>query len=133
MPNLIGAIAAFGTFKQFLGLVAASGLEQSLALGGPYTVLAPLDAELADWPPDSLTSLAAPDAAAFVVAHVLDGRVRAEALADRYRRGPIRLADGRWRLGPATLLQADLSCDNGVLHVLDRPLWPTPVPESSMG
>ncbi|MFP5502627.1 MAG: fasciclin domain-containing protein [Candidatus Sericytochromatia bacterium] len=118
MATLTQALKAFGCFEFMLALLDGAGLD--LSTRGPYTLFAPPDETFASQPPQ----------ASIVYRHLAPGVGLASQLAERglvptigggqleiLRTTPL-LVSGRG------LLQADLRCDNGVLHILEGAIPP---------
>ena len=120
---VVGADARLGVLA---GLLASSGLDETLAGPGPFTLFAPTD--------DALVAFAAAgdDAAStpasqreLLSRHVLAGKVTLADLSPGVVRtiGGARLAlespGGARRVGGATIVDGDHSAPNGVVHVID--------------
>jgi hypothetical protein len=130
-------------------IVQAAGLERRLSGAGPYTLVAPDEEAFGAVAPRELArTLARRDrAGAFVLDHLLAGRVPPEALSDGLQTltmyAPERLQEAGHRLtwsvqGPSievdgARVAAVLETANGIVYVVDRPLpaapeaWARPV------
>jgi uncharacterized surface protein with fasciclin (FAS1) repeats len=140
--NLLAAAADSTEHRTLVAAVRASGLGETLASGGPYTVFAPTDAAFAKLPPGTVETLlqeANRDRLRAVLSyHVVPGRVTAAELVDAIRQNggqatlttvqggtlTARLSGGKVTIsdaagGTATVTQADLVQSNGVIHVTD--------------
>ena len=119
-------------FQTLLAAVDAAGLADTLADGGPFTVFAPTDEAFAALPQETLNGLLAdPPALAWVLAyHVVPGRITsAQITADSEQKtvegGMLKIArNGGVTVNDATVIQADVEAENGVIHVIDRVLIP---------
>jgi len=131
--SLPGTLVADGNFKTLVSLLQATGLDQVLATGGPFTVFAPNDAAFAKVPPETLAFLAAnPDALASVLLyHVVPGAVPSN-VATTLGSAPtvngakigLSVVGGSLYVNNAKVTAADVAADNGVAHVIDTVLIP---------
>ena len=121
------------TFSTLGAAVTAAGLVDTLNGDGPFTVFAPTDDAFAALGEDTINALLAdPEGLASVLTyHVASGERRSYELADHTK---IRTVNGaavsvlvdsvagvvtvRGSQGSATVIQADVLCSNGVVHVL---------------
>jgi transforming growth factor-beta-induced protein len=120
------------------GLIA-SGLDQDLTLGGPFTVFAPTDAAFAALPAGVLDALLADpsgELTSILLYHVLSGTVLSTDLSDGQTATTLLGEDitvtingSGVFINDAQVIIADLTADNGVVHVIDAILTPAaPVP-----
>jgi uncharacterized surface protein with fasciclin (FAS1) repeats len=133
--TLIDAAEQAGGFDTFLSVVREAGLESLLAGAAKHTVFAPTDEAFAKFPQATLDKLAAPEQrellTAVVSMHLVAGQVRTERLKGKRIRGKsvqggelvINGADAVTVNG-AVIVRPDISAANGVLHGIDRVLWP---------
>ena len=132
MRNIVETAREAGTFETLLTAVDAAGLGETLADGGPFTVFAPTDDAFAALPQETVQGLLAdPPALARVLSyHVVPGRITS---AEITRAGEPKTvegsalaiaANGGVTVNDATVIQADIEADNGVIHVIDRVLIP---------
>jgi uncharacterized surface protein with fasciclin (FAS1) repeats len=133
--TIVGVAARAGSFKTLLAAAKAADLADALAGQGPLTVLAPTDEAFAALPEKTLKSLLQPenkqDLADILKYHVIAGEV---PLAKALELGKgttlegeavtFKFADGRVRVGAATLVKADIRASNGIIHVIDKVLIP---------
>ncbi|MEL6104424.1 MAG: fasciclin domain-containing protein [Planctomycetota bacterium] len=124
--------------KQFKTLVAAVGaadLVDALKGDGPFTVLAPTDEAFAKLPEGTIETLLKPENKAKLTAiltyHVLPKQVPASTvvtLNDAKTLGgqaiQIRADSSGVRINDANVIQTDIACDNGLIHVIDSVLLP---------
>ena len=131
--NIVETAVAAGQFKTLTSLLQQTGLDKTLAEGGPYTVFAPTDEAFAKVPKKTLDTLASnPDELkAVLLYHVADGDVKAADVATMSSVAtlngaslPIRVNDAVVRVGGAKVVQADVMASNGVIHVVDGVLIP---------
>ena len=121
-----------GTFQTLLTAVDAAGLGDTLADGGPFTVFAPTDDAFAALPQETVQGLLADPPALVRVLnyHVVPGRIMsAQITSDSEQKtvegGVLKIAvNGSVTVNHATVTQADVEAENGVIHVIDRVLIP---------
>lgn len=130
-PDLVEAAKADGRFKTLVAALDRADLVGALQGDGPFTVFAPTDEAFAALPEGVLARLLTPagmeDLQRILANHVVAARVRSSDLLRTASAStlagttlPIRL-----RVGEANVIQADLLCRNGVIHVIDRVLVPS--------
>ncbi|MGZ4379925.1 MAG: fasciclin domain-containing protein [Gaiellaceae bacterium] len=133
MPhNIVETAREAGVFQTLLTAVDAAGLGETLADGGPFTVFAPTDDAFAALPQGTVSSLLAdpPALARVLTYHVVPGRITsAEITHDSEQQtvegSVLKLAvNGAVTVNDATVIQADVEAENGVIHVIDRVLIP---------
>ena len=133
MPhNIVETAREAGTFQTLLTAVDAAGLGDTLADGGPFTVFAPTDDAFAALPQGTVQGLLddLPALARVLTYHVVPGRITsAQITHDSEQKtvegGVLKLAvNGSLTVNDATVIQADVEAENGVIHVIDRVLIP---------
>jgi uncharacterized surface protein with fasciclin (FAS1) repeats len=133
MPhNIVETAREAGTFQTLLTAVDAAGLGDTLADGGPFTVFAPTDEAFVALSPEAVQRLIAdPSALVRVLTyHVVPGRITtAQITHDSEQKtvegGVLKLAvNGGVTVNDATVIQADVEAENGVIHVIDQVLIP---------
>lgn len=132
MANIIETAKGAGCFATLLTAVEVAGLTGALESPGPFTVFAPVDDAFAALPPGTVQTLVdnPPQLARILKFHVLAGAHQRSELVERPEweslEGapvPIRRADP-FEVKNATVVTADIVCDNGVVHVIDRVILP---------
>ena len=132
MASILETATAAGTFNTLLAAVDAAGLGDALEGPGPFTVFAPVDEAFAALPPGTVQTLVdnPPQLARILKYHVLAGAHRREVLVAQPHWDslegapiPIRCAEP-FEVKNATVVAADLACDNGLVHVIDRVILP---------
>jgi hypothetical protein len=124
-----------GKFGTLLAAVDAAGLGDILANDGPVTVLAPTDKAFAALPKGTVKSLLKEEnrdqLREILALHAIKGKVSAgDALnagtAKSVNGGSLNFSikEGTFRVNAATILETDINCDNGVIHVIDKVLLP---------
>jgi uncharacterized surface protein with fasciclin (FAS1) repeats len=131
--NIVATAKAAGTFTTLTALLKKSGLAETLATKGPFTVFAPTDAAFAKVPKATLAALAKNKAKlrAVLLYHVVRGQVTA-AQAMKLRSAKtlqgtslkIRVKGGKVIVGGAAVTKADVLASNGVIHVINKVLVP---------
>lgn len=132
MANIIETAKGAGCFGTLLTAVEVAGLTGALESPGPFTVFAPVDEAFAALPPGTVQTLVdnPPQLARILKFHVLAGARQRSELVERpswesLEGAPvdIRRADP-FEVKNATVVSADIVCDNGVVHVIDRVILP---------
>jgi uncharacterized surface protein with fasciclin (FAS1) repeats len=132
MATILETAAAAGMFTTLLAAVDAAGLRTALEGPGPFTVFAPVDEAFAGLPPGTVQTLVdnPPQLARILKYHVIAGAHRREELVSRPEweslEGapiPIRRADP-FEVKNATVINPDVPCDNGVIHIINRVILP---------
>lgn len=134
-PDIVEVAQSAGTFETLVAAVSAADLVSTLQSDGPFTVFAPTDAAFAALPAGTVETLLKPEnkdqLTAILTYHVLPGKVMAADIAGK-RLSPTTVngkavhVDGRngVKVENATVIQADISASNGVIHVIDSVLLP---------
>ena len=121
-------------FNTLLAAVEAAGLTSTLKGDGPFTVFAPTDDAFAAIDPAALNALLADTEAlvAVLTYHVVPGEFSAsEVLASPFlttangANAAISLdTDGKPRIDDAIIVATDIDARNGIVHVIDRVIFP---------
>jgi len=124
--------------------IVAAGLDETLASDGPFTVFAPTDDAFSLIPANVIETLLADptgDLTQILLNHVVSGATMSTDLSDgmmitTLQGGEVMVSitDGVVMIGNATVIIADITADNGVVHVIDAVLETTVnnIVESSM-
>lgn len=132
MATILETAGSAGLFNTLLAAVDAGGLRGALEGPGPFTVFAPVDEAFAALPPGTVQTLVdnPPQLARILKYHVLAGaHLRAELVKQPEWESlegapvPIRRSEP-FEVKNATVVSADIVCDNGVVHVIDRVILP---------
>jgi uncharacterized surface protein with fasciclin (FAS1) repeats len=132
MATILETAKGAGCFTTLLTAVEVAGLTAALEGPGPFTVFAPVDDAFAALPQGTVQTLVdnTPQLARILKYHVLSGAWSREQLIDQAEwtslEGapvPIRRAEP-FEVKNATVLTANIVCDNGVVHVMDRVILP---------
>lgn len=135
MANIVDAAIGAGSFKTLVAAVSAAGLVETLKGAGPFTVLAPSDSAFAKLPAGTVEGLVKPEAkgalTGILTYHVIAGKYLAadvmkmtSAATVNGQLVQVKVADGKVHINGATVVTADIVCDNGVIHVIDSVLLP---------
>lgn len=133
--SLIETAVADGRFKTLKAALDAAGLTTFFQWDNKLTVFAPTDEAFAKLPDGTLEDLLEPENKEKLVKilsyHVSAGDNRlADALkaseVETVQGSPLEIAfsDGRVRVNNASVIDADVGCSDGVIHVIDTVLLP---------
>ena len=132
MATILETAAGAGVFNTLLAAVDAAGLRSALESPGTFTVFAPVDEAFAALPPGTVQTLVdnPPQLARILKYHVLSGsHTQADLVAQLEWPSlegapiPIRCSEP-FEVKNATVVTADIDCDNGIVHVIDRVILP---------
>lgn len=129
--DIADTAAATGNLKTLVALLAQAGLLDTLKGPGPYTLFAPTDEALAKLSPVDMYALQREGNAGLknlLSYHIVPGKVAAATMAGRLKtvqgaKLTVSKEDGL-KVDGATLLEKDIAADNGVIHVIDRLVYP---------
>ena len=134
MPNIVEVASSAGSFTTLIQAVQAAGLQETLEGPGPFTVFAPTDEAFAKLPAGTVEGLLADTAQLTKVLtyHVVSGKVMAADVQGLSSAPTVEGSDlaidasgGSVKVNDATVTQADIEADNGVIHVIDTVLIPS--------
>ena len=128
--TIVSKALADGRFGTLAAALTESGLLEVLQGEGPFTVFAPTDEAFAKLPEGTVEDLLKPEnrekLQAVLKYHVSPGAIglvaALEAGATKTVQGEsvsIAFTDGRVRINGASIVNADITCSNGVIHVID--------------
>jgi len=126
------AVEADG-FKTLVAAVKAAGLVETLKAKGPFTVFAPTDEAFAKIPKEDLEALLKDKKAltAVLTYHVVAGKLMASdvvkldaAKTVQGKEITIVAKDGKVTINGINVIETDIACKNGVIHVIDAVLLP---------
>jgi uncharacterized surface protein with fasciclin (FAS1) repeats len=134
IADIVQVAKGAGIFNTLLAAVDAAGLTEVLKGDGPFTVFAPTDEAFAAVPADALAALLAdPEAlAAILTYHVVPGDLQAAEVLTRSSLTTVNGAEaaisidgeGLPRIDDAIITATDIGAKNGVIHVIDRVIFP---------
>jgi uncharacterized surface protein with fasciclin (FAS1) repeats len=128
MADIVDIAVGAGSFQTLVTAVQVAGLVDVLKSPGPFTVFAPVDDAFAKLPPGTVQTLVQnpPQLARILTFHVVPGKYTSADLAGvnsltSVEGSPIRIntSDG-FEVKNATVIQADIEADNGIIHVIDN-------------
>ncbi len=134
--DIVDTAVAAGSFETLVAAVQAADLVDVLKGEGPFTVFAPTDEAFAALPEGTVENLLLPENKDTLVAiltyHVVPGEVMAKdaegATVDLETvQGASLTVDGTGEavtVNGATVINADITTDNGVIHVIDTVIMP---------
>lgn len=139
--SIVEKALADGRFKTLAAALTKAGLVDVLKGEGPFTVFAPTDEAFSKLPKGTVANLLKPEnleqLQAVLKFHVVPGSNNLSAAlgaksVTTVEGNPLAISfsKGRIRINNSTLLNADVTCSNGVIHVIDTVLLP-PKPEPS--
>ena len=133
--NIIDNLSGDASFTTLMKALQAAGLMETLKGTGPFTVFAPNDAAFARLPKGMLDDLLKTESkdrlASILTYHVMPGKFTA-AEVEKMKQldtvngdqliftvsGNIKAVDN------AKVLQTDIACSNGLIHIIDTPVIP---------
>jgi transforming growth factor-beta-induced protein len=134
--DIVTTAVEAGSFQTLAAALTAADLVKTLQGKGPFTVFAPTDEAFAKLPEGTVAHLLKPENKAQLVAvltyHVVPGTVMAAdvikvsaASTVNGQRVEVRVTGGGVKIDSANVVKADVSCSNGVIHVIDQVLLPS--------
>lgn len=133
--DIVDTAVAAGSFGTLVTAVQAAGLVETLRGEGPFTVFAPTDEAFAKLPPGTLEDLLKPEnkekLTAILTYHVVAGKVMAadvvglkSATTVNGKDLSIKVEGDTVMVDGAKVVQPDIECSNGVIHVMDSVMLP---------
>jgi len=137
--DIVDNVIAQGSFTTLVKALQAAGLVETLKGPGPFTLFAPNDAAFARLPKGMLDDLLKPvnksRLAAILTYHVAPAKIMA---ADAVRIKQLDTVNGDQLIitvsgnitavDNAKVLQTDIPCSNGIIHIIDTPVIPPTQP-----
>lgn len=133
MKTIVETLIEAGEFNALVTAVKGAFLLGSLMGPGPFTLLAPTDDAFAKLPPGAFEALFEERAhlAAVVMYHIVPGKIMARdfmsvnsAPTAQGEMLEIKASERSTAVNDAQIVQADIECSNGVIHVIDTVLLP---------
>jgi len=133
--DIIDTAVDAGSFNTLAAALTAADLISTFKGDGPFTVFAPTDKAFAKLPAGTLEDLLKPEnkskLQAILTYHVVPGKVMASDVvtltqAKTVNGGNliIKMDDGKVMVDNAQVIQTDIECSNGVIHVIDTVVMP---------
>jgi uncharacterized surface protein with fasciclin (FAS1) repeats len=134
--TVVEVAVASEDFNTLVAAVKAADLVETLSGDGPFTLFAPTDAAFAKLPEGTLADLLKPEnkakLAGILTYHVVPGKVMAkdvvklsEAKTAQGSNVKIEVTNGSVMVDNAKVVKTDISCKNGVIHVIDTVVLPS--------
>jgi uncharacterized surface protein with fasciclin (FAS1) repeats len=130
MSNIIETAVAANSFNTLVTAIKVAGLLETLAERGPFTLFAPNDKAFAQLPAEEFEALLKDGAKLkqLLIYHLVEDRL---PFSEMIKLASVQSLQGQ-RLGiarhngvkvnHANVIQTDLLCDNGIIHMLDAVL-----------
>jgi uncharacterized surface protein with fasciclin (FAS1) repeats len=131
--NIVEVAINAGPFSTLVQAVKAAGLVETLSGDGPFTVFAPTAEAFARIPAADLQALLADrQALTFLLTyHVVPGKLHTEDVVNlssaetvNGQAVPVTVKDGKVMIDAATVTTTDIEATNGMIHVIDRVIFP---------
>ena len=134
--DIVDTAAEAGSFETLVAAVDAAGLVETLKGDGPFTVFAPTDEAFGKLPEGTVDDLLRPEnkdqLVAILTYHVVPGKTMSSDLAGQElevetvqgQMVMINASGDSVMVGEATVVQADVEADNGVIHAIDTVIMP---------
>lgn len=133
--DIIDMVTAEGSFTTLLKALQATGLVDTLKGPGPYTLFAPNDDAFKRLPKGMLDDLLKPESkaklASILTYHVVPKKV---TLQEAIKLKQLDTVNGQRPIisqdadivafDNAKILQHDIACSNGIIHIIDTPVIP---------
>jgi len=136
--SIVEVIAGDGRFTTLAAAIDAAGLAETLEGEGPFTLFAPIDSAFAKLPPGTAESLLQEPLTLknILLLHIVPGKLMVADLEKlptvATLLGPLvsimPMPGGVLMVGSATVVIADIPAKNGVIHAIDRLLFPPAEP-----
>ncbi|MCF8528120.1 MAG: fasciclin domain-containing protein [Candidatus Nanopelagicales bacterium] len=139
--TIVDIAAGTDGFATLVAAADAAGLLETLSGEGPFTVFAPTDDAFAALPEGLVDALLLPEnkdvLTKILTYHVVPGTVMAADIVD----GDVATVEGQTvtlstmdgvKVNEATVIQADIVADNGVVHVIDAVIVPADVDPAAL-
>ena len=133
--DIVDTAVGAGSFNTLVAAVQAADLVDTLKGEGPFTVFAPTDDAFAKLPAGTVEDLLKPEnkdkLKAVLTYHVVSGKYMAKdvatmKMADTVNGQSVMISmdAGTVMVDKAKVVQADVECSNGVIHVIDTVILP---------
>ena len=132
--DIVDTAVEAGSFSTLVAAVQAAGLVDTLKGDGPFTVFAPTDEAFAALPEGTVETLLKPEnieqLTAILTYHVVPGKGMSGDLSDDMMATTVQGTDimidldNGVMVNEASVVTADISTSNGVIHVIDKVILP---------
>ncbi len=141
--DIVDTAVGAGSFKTLVAAVKAAELVDVLKSKGPFTVFAPTDEAFAKLPKGTIEMLLKPENKGKLIQiltyHVVPGRVDASNVVKLNSAasvaGPaisIVTKDNAVMVDNANVVKTDISCSNGLIHVIDSVILPRDIVDTAV-
>ncbi len=133
LANIVETAINAGSFNTLVTAIKAANLVDTLNGAGPFTVFAPTDEAFAKLPEGTVEGLLKdiPALKKILTYHVVSGKVMASDVVKLNSATTVQGSDvkidasnGGVKVNDATVANADVAADNGVIHIIDTVLIP---------
>jgi uncharacterized surface protein with fasciclin (FAS1) repeats len=132
MKNLVETAVEAGNFKTLVKAVQEAGLLDTLSAEGPFTVFAPTDDAFAKLPEGTIESLLRDKEKLtnILTYHVVPNKVMAKDVIKIKNAKTVNgkelaiFSENGVKIDDATVIEPDIECSNGVIHIIDSVLLP---------
>jgi len=133
--DIVDTAVSAGSFNTLVAAVKAADLVDTLKGEGPFTVFAPTDDAFAKLPAGTLEDLLKPEnkdkLQAILTYHVVSGKYMAKDVTTMKMAETVNgqsfmitMDAGNVMVDNAKVVQTDIECSNGVIHVIDTVILP---------
>ncbi|MBX7166161.1 MAG: fasciclin domain-containing protein [Pirellulales bacterium] len=133
--DIVDTAAGAEDFSTLVAAIKAAGLVETLKGKGPFTVFAPTNAAFAKLPEGTVDKLLKPEnkdqLVKILTYHVVPGAVMAKDVVKLSQAKTVEgsevkivVKDGEVLVDGAKVVKTDLTCANGVIHVIDTVIMP---------
>ena len=133
--DIVDTAVSAGSFNTLVAAVKAADPVDTLKGKGPFTVFAPTDDAFAKLPAGTLDDLLKPEnkdkLASILTYHVVPGKVMAKDVAAMKMAETVNgqsfmvgMEGQDVMVDKANVIQADIKCSNGIIHVIDSVILP---------
>ncbi len=128
--DIVDTLVSSGAFPTLVTAVKTAGLVDTLKGDGPFTVFAPTEAAFADLPAGTIESLLQPanrdKLAGILTYHVVGAKATASDIIQTDQAATVQgqMLSVAPTVDGAQVIYADISCSNGVIHVIDKVMLP---------
>ena len=133
--DVVDTAVAAGGFDTLVAAIKAADLVETLKGKGPFTVFAPTDQAFAKLPRGTLEDLLKPEnkqkLSSILTYHVVPSKVMSSEVVNLSHAKTvngqslmIKTSHGTVMVDNAKVIKTDISCSNGVIHVIDTVLLP---------
>jgi uncharacterized surface protein with fasciclin (FAS1) repeats len=132
MTDIVDTAINAGSFNTLVAAVKAAGLVETLKGKGPFTLFAPNDEAFAKLPEGTVDGLLKdiPQLKKILTYHVVSGKVMAADVAKMKSAKTVEGSNVKIdaakgvKINNASVSTADVTADNGVIHIIDTVLMP---------